>query len=550
MYFTYMTLPWLPLVMHATVRTFRQGDLKTYAWLGGALSLTWLAHPPIGFWASVVAAAAQLARLIVQRPTGRDLARYGVAAAAFGVLTAGLLVSLYDARVTGESMDASGTVLASLQSAMPQALLPVSARGDRLGDFQIGYAFLALLVLAAFRRGSKPAPERVPLVVIAVCLLVVIYPIPGLTPAIWRTMPRFVALVSNVWPMQRIYPVLAAVVPLAALPVLSCLGGARARAVVLGLLCAWSGWEAVSFVRRGYLITHTAVATRLASRLENSPLLPNWTAYMAHVASPPLVSRVSDPRLLNRLLDTSGRKELISNFSVAAGGPMASPTDPTADALPLQPGVMLISPRVVLQPGQRYQLTLYFSPGAPSGLFQLLTLKDADFRFYQEIPLGAADMAKPLTLTAWTSGTEPLSLSLLYHPIDPAFANQAHPRFLAYHTQPYRQDALPIRVTSLAPYTAVVESAQPVYLETHRFFVPGYRATVNGRDVPVSESPGHRAMVPLDRGRSEVRMDYPGPPAVRAAYWFSLAAWIAVGAWLLGRVAVRIRPRFRLSPAA
>ena len=68
MYFTYMTQPWLPLVMYATVRTFRQGDLKIYAILGGALAMTWLAHPPIGFWASFVAAVCQLARLASQRP--------------------------------------------------------------------------------------------------------------------------------------------------------------------------------------------------------------------------------------------------------------------------------------------------------------------------------------------------------------------------------------------------------------------------------------------------------------------------------------------------
>ena len=56
-----------------------------------------------------------------------------------------------------------------------------------------------------------------------------------------------------------------------------------------------------------------------SSRLENSPLLPNWTAYMAHVASPPLVSRVSDPRLLNRLLDVSGILEIGIDTDAATG---------------------------------------------------------------------------------------------------------------------------------------------------------------------------------------------------------------------------------------
>jgi hypothetical protein len=546
MYFTYMTLPWLPLVLYTTVQTFRRGDLKDYAVLGGALALTWLAHPPVGFWASFAAAASQVVRLILQRPDRRDFARYGVAALTFGVLGVGLFVSLYDARVTGESMDASGVILASLRGAMPQALLPVSASGDRLGDFQIGYGLLALLFLAVFRRGTRPAPEQLALAAVAIFLLVVIYPIPGITLFLWHTMPRAVSLISNVWPMQRIYPVLAAIIPLAALPALSALG-ARARALTLSLLCAWSGWEAATFVRRGYLITHTAEATRLASRLENSPLLPNWTAYMAQLPDLPLLSRVNDPRLLNRLLAADGKTELISNFRVAAA-PAASPTDPAVDAVPLQPGVMLLSPHLLLLPGQRYQLTLHFAEGDPAGLFQLLTLKDANFRYYQEIPLAPADMRKPLTLTVWTTGSEVLPLALLYHPLDPAYAGEAHPRFLSYHTQPYQDEALPIRVTSLAPYAAVVDAAQSGYLETHRFYIRGYRATVNGRAVPLTESPEHLAMLPIERGPNDVHLDYPGPAPVRAAYWFSLAAWVAVAAWGLWRLGRRMAARFRLSP--
>jgi len=551
MFFTYMTLPWLPLVMYLTVRSFRQGDIKIYAMLGGALAMTWIAHPPIGFWASFVAGMSQLARLVIQRPTRRDIARFGIAAAVFSVLVAGLFVSLLDARVPGDSMDPSGVVLGILHFAMPQALMPVSAGGDLLGDFQIGYAFLALLLLAAMCRGTEPAPERLPLVAIAAFMLAVIYPIPGITPAIWHTMPHAVALISNVWPMQRIYPVLAAVVPLAALPALSAFRSARTRAVILGILCAWSGFQAFIFVRRGYVITQSAEGSRLASRPENSPMLPNWTDYMPSLPSFPLMNRVNDPRLINRLLDASGKTELVSNFRVAtAAGPRPSPADPSADALPLQPGVMLISPRIVLQPGQRYQLTIFFADQAPPGLIQLLTLKDAIFRYYQGLPLEDADMRKPLTLTVWTSGSEVLPLSLLYHPLDAKFAAHAHFSFISYHLQPYSQAALPIQVTSLAPYAAVVVTPRPAFLETHRFFVRGYRATVNGRIVPVTQSPEHLAMLPIEAGRNEVRLDYLGPPAVRAAYWFSLLAWACVAAWGLWRAGRSLYARFRLSPAA
>jgi hypothetical protein len=47
----------------------------------------------------------------------------------------------------------------------------------------------------------------------------------------------------------------------------------------------------------------------------------------------------------------------------------------------------------------------------------------------------------------------------------------------------------------------------------------------------VTESPGHLAMLPLDSGRNEVRLDYVGPPLVRAAFWVSAFSWIAVAGW-------------------
>jgi hypothetical protein len=241
-----------------------------------------------------------------------------------------------------------------------------------------------------------------------------------------------------------------------------------------------------------------------------------------------LVDRVTDPRLLNRVLGSTGKTVLIANDP--ATGPDHPPPAGSlfVDAVPLDPGVLRINPDLTLVPGQRYQLTLHFLDHTYAGVLQLLSL-DVHPRFYREITLPEAHPGHPLTLTMWTSESETLHLAVLFRPADPAYAAQAHPRFLAYELQPYATDSLPIRVTSLAPYRAVLDAPQNAFLETHRFYARGYHAAVNGHDAPVTESPQHLVMLPLDAGKNEVRLDYVGPAAVRATFWFSATAWLALG---------------------
>jgi hypothetical protein len=548
MYFTFMALPWLALVAYAIVRTFRQDDLWSFGLLGVALAMVWFAHSPVGFWASIAAGASQIARLAINGPSRRDFARLGLTVVIFAVLSAGLFVSLADVRITGEQLDPSELVLSNLRGVAPAVFLPVSASADRLSDFQLGYS-LQLLLLAAACFTRTRAGERWTLVGIAAGLLMLIYPIPGLTSAVWHRMPYLVTNITNVWPMQRICPVVAALVPFAVLPALAASAHPRLRRALLASLCLWSSFEAVKFVRRGYRVTRTEEATRVDSKIENSPMLPAWSAYAPPLSEEvPLIGRVNDPRLLNRLLDAKTKIELVSNFGLAAGcGARVPPDAVFAGAVPLDVGAMRVLPAITLRSGQRYQLTLYFASDAPAGILQLLTL-DPDPPFYQEIRIGANDARPPITATVWTSEPNDVPRTFIFRPDVPADATVPRPHFVAFHLQSYSAAALPIRVTSLAPYAATVDAPRACYLETHRLFVRGYCATVNGHPAAVSESPRHFAMLPLPPGRDEVRLDYVAPPAVRAAYWFSFAAWAGLAVWGLARLGAHARARIRLSP--
>ncbi len=62
------TLPYLPLVMYGIWGTFRDGDVRSVCFLAVALAAVWLCHPPIAFWAIVVATLSQIVRLVSKRP--------------------------------------------------------------------------------------------------------------------------------------------------------------------------------------------------------------------------------------------------------------------------------------------------------------------------------------------------------------------------------------------------------------------------------------------------------------------------------------------------
>ena len=539
MYFTVMTLPWLPLVIYGTMRLFQpECGWRTYLLLGVALAATWLAHPPVGFWTAVVVTMSQLLRLATggQRPSWRDLGGLALAAGVCLLLCAGLFVSLADARIPGELVDPSTQVIASLRSVVPRVFQPVSAAAERLSDMQLGYACQLLLLAGVMFRPYDGRRAHAILLGLAAGLCVLIYPVPGITAPLWRALPWEVTNITNVWPMQRLYPLLATLAAFIALGAVRTMPTSRRatawRLAAFVTMLFWTGLEAEKFLRRGRVYTKSLEATRVISEIENSPLLSSWTAYTPHLPPYTLEGRVNDPRLLNRLLDPTAKIELASNAR-AAGGP-ATTAPMIVNATHLDRGVLQLTPGFTLEPEVRYQLTFFFTDANYAGVLQLLPLHDIHLRFYREIPLPSKP-SSPLTLTVWTTEKAPLPVDMLLRTTDAANAEGAHPAFLRYQLVPYRAAELPIKITSLAPYRASVETAQPALLETHRFFARGYRALVNGHAVPVTESPGHLAMLPLDSGRNEVRLDYVGPPLVRAAFWVSAFSWIAVAglaAWM------------------
>jgi hypothetical protein len=110
---------------------------------------------------------------------------------------------------------------------------------------------------------------------------------------------------------------------------------------------------------------------------------------------------------------------------------------------------------------------------------------------------------------------------------------QAHEAEFSMRAIPYLQTELPLRLESLVPFKVHVEAPAPSLLETPRVFISGYRATLNGRVVPVTRSAAGLVALPVPAGPSDVVIDYPGPTSLRICYYTSLVCLLSAWFWVL-----------------
>lgn len=311
----------------------------------------------------------------------------------------------------------------------------------------------------------------------------------------------------------------------------------NALAAVLGLLMVWS-------VAQSRFLTHVGVS-RTASRAETARLLRpdnvNLGAYGYDLMRVPhYVSHGKmDPRLESRL---HGREQ---SFEV---GPdeiawrmekaeqithvLTSQVDPTA------PTWLNLQPMISLVPGEHVLLRFEFLPKNYDGF---LILKGA--HLYHEYRLPDSGWPKAFgvggsqskVISLWNGGdsTEDVRLYFSRSGLQTADFGDFG-RVVVSH---YKPELSPIRTLSLIPYRVEVEVTDAAWLETPRAFLPGYRARVDGKTVPVTESRDLLARLPVEAGVHRIEMEFVGTPLLRTAWWISATAWalLIVLGWRKGR---------------
>ncbi len=317
MYMTLMTLPWLPLVFFGCVLTFIRLDARSLLWLVLPLAMVWYAHPPVALWATLAVAASQGFRLTSRRNIWRTEAQWlRQAGALFFALTCLPFATTYFAE---PNVDAFRTdyVVKTLGSHWMAAWRPVSDGADRLSDQQLGWSLAAVALLGGVWAFSKNQRALSSIMAAASTLLILLIPLPLVQSALWNKVPSAIKSVTNNWPTQRLYPVLAAAVTVACgTAMLRVMRRRRtaSRWMTAGLCLAvtWSLVEASKFQRRTHLSTLTPEASERQLYPENLTL--TRYAYEMFKRKPDYVADgVMSPLMQHRLLDATSMTEITSN---------------------------------------------------------------------------------------------------------------------------------------------------------------------------------------------------------------------------------------------
>lgn len=554
LYMSGMTLPWVPLACATIIRSFEDESPLPLVLLGISLAALWWAHSPIALWTTMIAALAQGVFLWRSRMKFLALRRAFIGAAIFSVLAVYPILSVFLIRTPGETIVPyvmnRTDLLREIGATFPASLLPLNPNAPALTHLQLGYAlWIAFLMTVALWLRRRRLGVGL-LISAAGFLLILIFPIPVVTRALWFSFPETLVGMTLYWPMQRLVVICAALIVVCTQRTLGDTPRSTHRTFrfVLPLLVlfafAWSGREAMVFIRKAQAQADTVENSKRWSNVENVAIQRH--TYGLFLSRPSYFTHgVVDPKLEFRLLDPITRKVIASNYDVTAARPFSEQFSGEVDA---NPGILNLRPAFTLQPRERYLLTFDFFRPNLSGVLQIIGP-----HFYREysLPLSGEEKAfgclpeAEKSIALWTSQTAPETIELRFIPTGPTSSVTDYIPFARYRFAPIDTSALPIKIESLIPLRAVVRSGQPAWLETPRMFVPGYVATVEGRPVPVHKSAEGLVTFPVPAGRSSVELRFVGPLALRVAFWANLTGWIACMSLLgLSFVAPKLRARF------
>lgn len=546
MYMTVMTLPWVPLAIFCSLRAAMQGSRAAWIGVGASVGILCWAHFPVAVWTGLVCALPLAGRLVAGPVRKENFVSALLGGVVFAGISAGYFARIMAVMEMGEEgLNPIRGLMLNLKSVMPATLLPVSAQASLLSDFQLGYSaalLLALALLFCWRRGQGASRW---LVFGGLLLLLLLLPIPSITETLWRSLPTRLVVTSDVWPMQRLYLVLAALACLTGSIACSHLAASRFFAPLLrGILVVaivWSTREAGKFLLRGRLTTNPApsvssVALGSNSRLTNNSFYPYFPGRaLPHYFSDGPV----DPEFALRLLDPGDPAKILRSNEPVAGSSPPQTVALHAQHHPMWPVIVDLTPRLDLPPHSRSILHFRFPPRNYQGRFHLQG-KWMD----RQYTIPAPPISGP-TFMLRNDQPETETLIVRYYPdpnaptpelaaADPA-ARASSSLFAEVDLIPYRSASLPMAIESFLPLRIRVEAPAAGLLETFRMAVPGYRSRVNGTDAPTGVSRDALVTVPVPAGRSVVELDYRAPGITRATNWLSLALALGVGVWCFRR---------------
>lgn len=535
LYMSWTTVPLVPLVWFATVRSFRDGGTRlSMLILGGSLGLCWWGHSPIALWLTMLASLAQLVRLAIRWPGWSCLnALWGALAFCLiaGYPIGSVLLFPPEPGISGAGFQPHTSVklvVELLRSVFPATFLPLSDHGGTLSDFQIGYALCGMWLFLLWHFRQLRRPEAWTLFSLGSLLILLLTPVFGLDAVLWHMVPSIVRDITARWVMNRLYLLLASAVIFACAAALPDLlrepHRERALRWLLIVGCFWSVAEARKFSNGSRVTAGNKQSAPRSLPVENVMLTRYAYFIFPHIPDY-FTDGVTDPNLENRLWRDGSGGLLASNFASAKFN--GSEVDSLEFPRQTDSSVTKLPP-FHLKAGQHYLLSFDSLNPQVSGILQLTG--DTLFREYALPEYGGsrsfgAGGHHINFLPLETSRTDGENISLNFVRSNSAQAVAYSKPFDRVTLLRYDPKQLPVHVISWIPYRARVSTPEEAWLETPRMFQRGYTAQIQHTPAEIQKSKQGLVMIHVPKGTSVVELAYHPPLGLAFLFWTSLVAF-------------------------
>jgi len=546
LFMSWMTIPLLPIVFYALVRSFEDRGSRVAIGLGAALGFMWWGHTPIALWTTIVAAVMQMLRLFKGSKDLAELHFLFFAAVSFLAVAAYPIVSVL-AFPPEQGVNAAGfqratpeNIVYFLKSVFPAVLMPIQDYGTRLSSFQLGYS-LWLVFGAALVWGWRASTSRViGLIVVGVVFAALLTPLTGASLSLWRCVPAFVRDTTGNWVMNRLYSIFAATVLFAGAGTLMIRSrgmGQRARTWLTGALiglCGWSGLEGMKFSVSSKEHRRPPESAEQMLRPEN--VMITRFAYLVFPKLPDYFTNgVVDPALELRFFSNEGKMLWSNNQAILeawkSGDPRARTVQENGfEAEDATGSIWNATDDFTLKSGEHYLVMFNFTEQLPPpGLIQFSW--NGQVREYLLPEYGGTK--------AFGNGPE----SAHYVPLWNTAAHDAvvHTRYISSSPTTalalsslkvtfihYDPALLPAQVTSWMPLKVSFKQSQEGWLETPRSYHVDYlRGSPVGR---IKKSAQDLVMVKIVSNERNVTISSEPPLSQKLLFWLSfLSVFMAFG---------------------